>query len=165
LALVLYLVRHAIAEEPGPDWPDDAQRPLTADGIARMRRAVRGLDALDLRIDGILTSPLVRARQTADVLHEELSAHPRVDTFDVLAAGASPTAVIAALASWPTTARLALVGHEPDLGRLAARLIGARREVPFKKGAVCCIDTGGVPAPARGRLRWFAPPRLLRRLG
>lgn len=162
--MVLYLVRHAIAEERGPEWPDDTKRPLSAEGIARMREVVRGLDTLKLRIARILTSPLVRARQTADLLHDGLASHPRVEILQALAAGATPATVISALATQPADERLALVGHEPDLGQLAARLIGTRRPIPFRKGGVCCIEMDGLPASGAGALLWFAPPRLLRRL-
>ena len=68
----IYLVRHAIAAERGDDWPDDAKRPLTHGGAAKMRRISRGLRALDPAIDLIAASPLVRARQTAEILAEGL---------------------------------------------------------------------------------------------
>jgi phosphohistidine phosphatase len=162
--VVLYLVRHAIAEERGPEWPDDTTRPLSTHGITRMRDVVRGLGTLKLPITRILTSPLVRARQTADLLHDGLASHPPVEILHALAAGATPAAVLTALSAQPAAEHLALVGHEPDLGHLAARLIGTRRPIPFRKGAVCCIEIEGIPTPGAGALLWFAPPRLLRRL-
>ena len=64
----LYLIRHALAEERGDKWPDDSRRPLTAGGIAKMKKTARGLARLDIRLDVILTSPLVRTRQTADIV-------------------------------------------------------------------------------------------------
>ncbi len=72
----LYLVRHAIAAERGEQYPDDAKRPLTTQGMTRFRKAVRGLAELDVEVDLILTSPFVRARQTADILSEQLRGHP-----------------------------------------------------------------------------------------
>src|SRR5258706_7668086 len=70
----LYLVRHGVAEERGDAWPDDAKRPLTDEGISRMRKVTRGLAELGVSLDLILTSPLVRARQTAEILAAGL--HP-----------------------------------------------------------------------------------------
>ena len=66
----LYLVRHAIAAERGDEWPDDSKRPLTEAGINRFKEAVEGLAWLDVGIDEIFTSPLVRAKQTATLMSE-----------------------------------------------------------------------------------------------
>lgn len=159
----LYLVRHAAAGRRGPAWPDDRLRPLTPDGRRRFRRVVRGIAAHGARIDLVLTSPLVRARQTADLLAAAFGA-PRAVVLPALAPGGTPARVVAALARRRSAARrIALVGHEPDLGSLAAWLIGAREPLAFKKGGVCRID---VPWPPRqnGRLVWFATPGMLRRL-
>jgi phosphohistidine phosphatase len=161
----LYLVRHAVAEERGPAWPDDAKRPLSADGADRMRRAVRGLDRLlDVPIDRILTSPLTRALQTAEILAEGLRAHPDVVEFEELTPGTPSAAVARALTAVTRLKGLALVGHEPDLGRLAAWLLGTRTPPPFKKGAVCRIDAETWPPDRGSRLIWFVTPRMLRRL-
>src|SRR5918996_4259268 len=112
----LYLVRHAIAAERGDDWPDDDKRPLTERGIARFREAVNGLKALDVELDEIFTSPLVRAKQTADLLAAGVKGKPSVKLLDALAPGHSPAAVLAQLAKSAKRRRIALVGHEPGLG-------------------------------------------------
>jgi phosphohistidine phosphatase len=156
----LYLVRHAIAAERGPRWPDDTKRPLTSEGITRFREVVRAFAALDPEIQVVLTSPLVRAAQTAALLAEGLNPHPEIQSADALAPGGSARAIAAALAR-TRRKRIACVGHEPDLGQLAARLIGASRPLEFKKGGICRIDLERPAGP--GHLAWFAPPRLLRR--
>jgi phosphohistidine phosphatase len=165
-----YLVRHAIAEERGAAWPDDAQRPLSADGATRMKLAVRGLAALDVTIDQVVSSPLVRALQTADLLarglHRRASGRrpAEVLTLPELAPGGAPEVAMGAVAAATDASAVALVGHEPDLGLLAAWLLGADRPVPFKKGAVCRIDVRRWPVRAgAGQLIWFAPPKMLRR--
>lgn len=167
---VCYLVRHAIAEERGSAWPDDALRPLSAGGVTRMTLVVRGLAALDVTIDQVVSSPLVRARQTADLLvgglHRRASGRrpAEVIALPALAPGAAPDVTMAAVATATDASAVALVGHEPDLGLLAAWLLGADRPLPFKKGAVCRIDVRRWPARAgAGQLIWFAPPKLLRR--
>lgn len=160
----LYLVRHAIAAERGEDWPDDAQRPLTERGIARFKEAARGLEALDVDIDEIFTSPLVRAKQTADLLAAAVKNKPPVKILDALAPGHSPTAVLAQLAKAAKRRRIALVGHEPGLGELAAHLIGAGRALPFKKGGACRIDVESLTSRRSGGLIWFVTPKVLRKL-
>src|SRR5687768_7039978 len=80
----IYLVRHAIAAVRGPQWPDDDLRPLTDRGISRFKKAVEGLAAMDLVVDEVLTSPLVRARQTADLLASGLPDHPPVKVLEAL---------------------------------------------------------------------------------
>jgi len=90
----LYLVRHAIAAERGDEWPDDSKRPLTETGINRFKEAVEGLAWLDVDIDEIFTSPLVRARQTADLLAAALHPRPTVKVLDALAPGHAAGAVM-----------------------------------------------------------------------
>ena len=163
--LELYLVRHGVAAERGKEWPDDSKRPLTTDGIARLRRSARGLNAIGVSFDQIVTSPLVRTRQTADVLAEELKGKPPIVTADALAPAGSSAAVMQELAKHVRLARVALVGHEPNLGELAAQLIGARTPIEFKKGGMCRIDFDTLPPKGGGMLRWFHTPKMLRKLG
>jgi phosphohistidine phosphatase len=160
----LYLIRHAIAAERGDAWPDDAKRPLTDEGIARMRKAARGLARLEVAIDVILTSPLVRARQTAEIVAAALDSRPSLVAIESLAPGASYAALMTDLEKHARKARLALVGHEPGLGEVAGRLVGSRHAIEFKKGAVCRIDVDHVPVTGPGQLRWFLTPRILRAL-
>ena len=163
--LELYLIRHGVAAERGEDWPDDSKRPLTSDGIAKLRKEARGLAALDVAIEQIVCSPLVRTRQTADVIAETLKSKPGVVTSDALAPAGTPAAVIQELSKYVRKSGVALVGHEPNLGELAAHLIGARHAIEFKKGAVCRIDFEVLPPKGSGQLRWFVTPKMLRRLG
>jgi phosphohistidine phosphatase len=160
----LYLVRHAIAEERGAAWPDDAKRPLTPDGIGRMKKATRGLARLDVTIDVILTSPLVRARQTAEILAAGLDPHPAIVTSDALAPGGSYAALVADIEKLGRKPHVALVGHEPGIGELAARLLGSRHPIEFKKGAICRIDLEELPPSGPGDLRWMLTPKILRAL-
>lgn len=167
-SLELYLVRHAVAELRGPDFPDDAERPLTPDGSARFTRAVAGARALGLEFDVVLSSPYARARETAQILCAGLRPKPALLLVDALAPGQKPADVLAAVTRQASVGRgatrLALVGHEPDLGELAARLLGARGIVEFKKGAICRIDVDRALPAGPGTLRWLLPPRVLRGL-
>jgi phosphohistidine phosphatase len=160
-AIQIYLVRHAVAAERGDAWPDDSKRPLTPKGVQRFRRVVQGLRRLGVVPDIVLTSPFVRAMQTAEILAEGITPHPSVVGAESLAPGGSHASFAEDLGRHAKATRIACVGHEPDLGQLAARLIGARRPLAFKKGGVCRIDLEAPNGP--GHLVWFAPPRLLRR--
>jgi phosphohistidine phosphatase len=163
--LELYLIRHGIAEERGDDWPDDSKRPLTREGIAKLKKSARGLSALGVTIEQIVASPLVRTRQTADVVAGSLKNKPAVVTSDALAPDGTPADVVEEIAKHARKGPLALVGHEPNLGELAAHLIGAHAPIEFKKGGMCRIDVDALPPQGHGALIWFAPPRMLRKIG
>ena len=161
--LELYLIRHGLAAERGSDYPDDSKRPLTAEGIARLRKEAKMLARFDVDFDLIISSPLVRAKQTAEVFAQALASHPTVTLSDALAPAGTPAAVFQELGKHMRKARIALVGHEPNIGELAARLIGTRTAIEFKKGAICRIDFEVFPPKGTGLLRWFIPPRMLRK--
>jgi phosphohistidine phosphatase len=167
-SLELYLVRHAVAALRGPEYPDDAVRPLTPEGIDKCRHAVMGLRELGVALDLVLTSPYTRAQETASLVAAGLRPKPRVTVVEALAPGHRPAQVMAAVESHAqagrNVSRIALVGHEPDLGELAARLLGAKGVIAFKKGAVCRIDVDRAMPLGPGTLRWFLPPRALRGL-
>jgi phosphohistidine phosphatase len=161
----IYLVRHAIAAERGDEWPDDAKRPLTTRGIARFKEVVAGLAELEAGVDEIFASPLVRAKQTAALLAAGLPGKAPIKTLDALAPGHSPSAVMHELARAAKRHRVALVGHEPGLGELAAHLIGASRALPFRKGGIACIHLQSFTSRRAGELQWLAMPKMLRGLG
>lgn len=158
----LYLIRHAVAEERSDAWPDDSKRPLTAGGMVRMRKAARALARLGGSFDVILTSPLVRARQTAEIVAEAFRERPHIVNVEALAPGGTYHALEAELEKQSKRTRIVLVGHEPGIGELAARLAGCRHPFTFKKGAVCRIDVDELPPTAPGTLRWFVTTRILR---
>src|SRR5262245_35751700 len=113
----LYLVRHAIAED-SSSTGRDADRALTREGEAKMRRIAQGLRAIELRLDLILTSPYRRAAETADILAAVLGSVERQVVAELAAAG-DTGALLAAMRPYRQMAAVALVGHQPDLGHLA----------------------------------------------
>ena len=163
-AKALYIVRHAIAGERGPEFPDDTRRPLTEDGIARFRKVVAGLADLGVEPDVVLSSPLVRARQTADLLSKGLRGHPAVVETGALAPDATLEALMTELRRHARQGAIALVGHEPRLGEITARLLGCPGRLEFRKGGVCRLDVDRFPPTGPARLQWFAPPKLLVRI-
>ena len=163
-SIELYLVRHAIAADRGDEWPDDSKRPLTTRGVSRFKESVRGLTWLGVGIDEIFTSPLVRAKQTANLLAAAFKEKPPVKVLESLTPGHTPMSVMHELNKTAKRQRVALVGHEPALGELAAHLIGSQRAIPFKKGGVCRIDVESFTSRRPGELQWMIPPRILREL-
>ncbi len=161
----LYLIRHAIAAERGPNYPDDRERPLTSEGVARFKQVVEGLKKFDVKLELVLTSPLVRASHTAELLVAGVGGKPRLEQLEPLAPGGRMMQVLEAVAKYSKRAKhIALVGHEPDLGELAARLLRARGTIEFKKGAVCCLELDGAMPMGPGVLKWLLPPTALRRI-
>ncbi len=160
----LYLVRHAVAEERGAAWPDDEQRPLSRDGIRRFKRAARGLASVLPKIDTLLTSPLVRTCQTAEILAHALSPSPKLTPFEHLRPDTTAGDAIAALRARPATGAVVLVGHDPMLSELAGALLHLQGPLEFKKGAAMAIVSREFGARGPARLEWFLPPRILRGL-
>lgn len=128
-----------------------------------MRTAAVGLGVVAALPTQVLSSPLVRARQTAEILHKE-AGWPVATMVQVLAPGQPLARVLEAIAQRPSK-RLAIVGHEPDLGRLLAHCViegAGTMRLEFKKGGVACVTFAGAFIPGRGRLRWMLTPRALR---
>jgi phosphohistidine phosphatase len=162
----LYLIRHGLAAERGESYPDDTKRPLTSKGIQRLRQEGKALVALDVTFDVILTSPLVRTRQTAEALAASFREPPPIVNSQALAPGGTHNAILEELAKQShRRKRIALVGHEPGIGELAARLLGLRKALEFKKGGIAQIDVPALPMAGPGQLRWFLTPRILRKIG
>ena len=160
----LLIVRHAIAfERDRRRWPDDAARPLSPVGIRRSRKTSSGLKIFCKAPDRVLTSPLIRARQTAKIL-TEFAGWPRADMAPQLEPGEGAQAVLALLAKDRST-RIAIVGHQPDLSALIAACLlkeGSTLRIELKKNAVACLSFDGEVRAGRAVLKWLATPRLLR---
>jgi phosphohistidine phosphatase len=163
----VYLVRHAIGEQrDSARWPDDAERPLSARGVARFRIAARGLRRLVPQVDAVHASPYTRARQTAELLHAE-TGWPAAQPCPLLAANRPPADALPLLQTATPPASVALVGHEPFLSSLASLLVSGDERVlrlELKKGAVALLGCAGRPAPGTALLRWSVSPRVLRLL-
>jgi phosphohistidine phosphatase len=163
----LYVMRHGLAVTRGSvRFSDDAERPLVPEGKEKMREIAGGLKRMGFEVDWIVSSPLVRAVETAGIIAESLASSVPVDVCDAMRPGGSPEALLAFLAKRPNCRRVLVVGHEPDLSELAARLIGAggHANLGFKKGGCCMISFDEFPPKSPGQLVWWLTPRLLRKL-
>ena len=162
----LLLIRHAIAHERDPRrWRDDGARPLSAVGKKLARKAAAGLKELGRPPDRLMASPLLRARQTAQIL-TDVADWPHAEVTSELEPGQPPRAILGLLGR-DRRKRVALVGHQPGLGLLlAVCLLGEDASLPLqlKKNAVACLSFSGSPRPGRGTLQWLAAPRMLRGL-
>jgi len=154
----LYFLRHGIAADAGPAGMGDAGRPLTKEGIAKMQAGARGMRRLDLRLDALLSSPLVRARETAAIVARELGLE--LQLADELAPGCEIGQLFALLGEHRAAERVMLVGHEPDFSILIGALTGGG-QVLMKKGGLGRVDIERLEQGA-GTLTWLLPPRILR---
>ena len=163
----LLIVRHAIAfERDRQRWSDDGARPLSPAGIRRARKAAAGLKTFGKAPDRVLTSPLIRARQTAQIL-TDIAGWPQAEEASELSPGEPVPAVLTLLGKYHSR-RVAVVGHQPGLGDLLTLcLLGSGKSLPveIKKNAILCISFEGSPHAGHAALEWLATPRMLRGLG
>jgi phosphohistidine phosphatase len=158
----LLIVRHGIAVEPGMPGMKDEERPLTEEGMQKFKEVARGLAELLPRPDVLLTSPLVRARQTAEIAAAAWGKlRPMVEPR--LAAGARPETILRAVYEHHGAALVGTFGHEPDCSSLLAHLLGTPHSgrLAFKKGGAALVKLGERPREA-ATLLWFVPSRVLR---
>jgi len=153
----LYFLRHGLAGDHSEGQGDDTKRPLTDEGKAKMKRTAATLAALDLGLQVILTSPLVRAKQTAAFVARELNC-PLVEDKR-LAPGFNDEQLQHILLDHPDADTLMLVGHEPDFSETISALIGGGRVV-CKKGGLALVELPNAHSK-RGELVWLVPPKVL----
>ena len=162
----VFLVRHAIAyERDRTRWPDDALRPLTPGGKDKFRRAARGLARHLPRNVVLLSSPYVRARDTAQILAKALRRTKVVECAEL--ASHEPASKAFELLRGRKEKAVVLVGHEPNGSAFLAAALGgaqARLKIEFKKGGAALIVFPKTIAPGQATLCWMLPPRLLRAL-
>lgn len=160
----LYIIRHAIAVDEGmPGYEDDSQRPLTDKGRKKMRQIAKGLRALGVEFDLILSSPYVRARETAEVLADVFKMKKKLAFSDNLIPMGEPELLIAEINEKNSVLSLALVGHEPHLSTLVSMLTAGSRKVDItlKKGGVCYLSADDLHQEHRATLEWLLTPGIL----
>jgi phosphohistidine phosphatase len=161
----LYLLRHGIAVESGPaGYTSDSERPLTAKGKDRLRAAARAMKQLDVSFDLILSSPLLRAKQTAEIIAKDLRLRKRLALADDLAPAGNPRLLIQQLNRIrPEPKNVLLVGHEPYLGKLIALLTAGNTslEIDFKKGGWCKLEADFLLYGRCAKLVWLLTPRQM----
>ena len=161
--MILYIVRHAIAEAQGVT---DAERELTKEGIERMEKAAAGLRSLGIAPEIILTSPYVRARQTAEILVDAFGSKPSLKVTPALVPHGNRAELYREILKQDGIGEIMLVGHQPSLGKIAGEIAwgSAEHALDLKKGGACAIELDKITAPPRGILLWLMPPAILRKI-
>jgi phosphohistidine phosphatase len=159
----LYIIRHGLAGEHGdPRYPDDRLRPLTEEGRKRFADTMKHLAGVGFQPQVVATSPLVRCRQTAEIVVDRVRGKPKLIELPALEPGSDLDAII----NWTNEQskdEVAWVGHAPDVNHLAASLLGPRSEtaIRFTKGAILCIAFEGDVARGAGELQWLVTAKVL----
>lgn len=160
----LYILRHGIAVEHGAaGYEDDDQRPLTGKGERKIWVITEAMKALEISFDSILSSPLVRARQTAEIVAEALKAKKRMELTDTLSPQESAKPLIEYLDEQGSVDDVLLVGHEPFLSRLISLLISGDSEssILLKKGGFCKLSTQELRHGQCATLEWLLTPKQM----
>jgi phosphohistidine phosphatase len=164
----LFFLRHGKAEPRGPKWRPDSKRPLTREGERRTAEVARGIQALGLSFDLILTSPYVRALRTAEILAEVYGAKKLFETSNLVVEADPKTIVDEINENFAAIEQIALVGHEPFMTRLISTLIsgqGAAVAIDLKKAGLCKLSIQKLTLGKCARLNWLLTPRQLARVG
>jgi phosphohistidine phosphatase len=165
----LYIVRHAIAVEEGAaGYESDSERPLTDKGRKKMRQVAKGLRSLGVDFDLILSSPYVRARETAEILVDVFKMKKKITFTENLIPMANPELFIEEINQTYSVDSIAVVGHEPHLSTLIGILIAenAKIDVTLKKGGVCYITADDLHHnDHRATLEWLLTPGILTDIG
>jgi phosphohistidine phosphatase len=161
------LLRHGIAVERDEWEGPDADRPLTEYGAKRVRQVVAGLNRLDVQPTHVLSSPLIRAIETARIAHRLLRVGSAMHIVDELLPDAPPNRLLSILHKLPPESRVMCIGHEPQLGMAASVLLSERvsASFPLKKAGACLIELPIQVKPGQGVLRWWLTPSQLRAMG
>lgn len=161
----LYLVRHAIAED-SADYEDDSLRPLTEKGREKMKKIAAALKELGAAPDLIVSSPYLRASQTAAILAKELKYREELAYSDSLVPMGVPDDMIGEINEKYAVDELMLVGHEPSLSALAGVLLAGNADIAIdlKKGGVCCLSVDDLRYDRKAVLEWLITPKIATRL-
>jgi phosphohistidine phosphatase len=160
----LYIVRHAIAVERGTSgYEDDSQRPLTDAGAKKMKKIAMGIHQLGIELDVILTSPYVRARDTAKILAERFDMTDRIYFSDNLIPSGNFESLVFEIHEKYDLANIALVGHVPMLSSLISWLTTGDTDarITFKKGGVAYLASDSLYQDGRATLEWLLPPSIM----
>jgi len=165
----IYVIRHAEAHPLGQKNAfSDEKRSLTGEGRDRMRDAAKGLGVLGVELDLILSSPLARAIETAEIVAAALGVSKKeIVQTDNLKPGALVDELFSEIKKHTGVESLALVGHEPDLSGIISRILQGQGHVlvNLKKGCACCLNVTETVPTLRGSLVWLLTPKHLRMLG
>ncbi|HLK04919.1 MAG TPA: phosphohistidine phosphatase SixA [Candidatus Acidoferrum sp.] len=164
--MLLYLVRHGIAiDREDPKCPAEAERYLTEEGIKKTKEVARGVAAIAEEADLFLSSPYVRAMQTAELFASAFDfPKEKIRKTELLLPGADAGALFREIAKQKDAEAVFCFGHAPHLDEVIAAVLGSKRDATsLKKAGVACLELRRV-APPTGILAWLATPKILKNL-
>ena len=164
----LYIIRHAIAIDEGtPEYDNDSERPLSDKGKKKMRQIARGLRALGVDFDLILSSPYLRAKETAEILEDVFKLKKDIEFSDNLIPMGDPDLLISEMNEKYRPNSVALVGHEPHLSALIGLLVSenAGVDMTLKIGGVCRLSADDLHHARKATLEWLLTPGILVEIG
>jgi phosphohistidine phosphatase len=163
--MILYIVRHAIALPHGTPGIAEDDRPLTDDGITKMKKAAAGLRELGAAPEIILSSPLTRAKKTAEIVQEVYGQKTPLLLVEALAPSGNRLEVYREIRNHKDADSLMLIGHQPSLGEIAGEIAwgSAEHYVELKKGGACALELEEIRNIPRGTLLWLLTPSILRK--
>ena len=164
----IYIIRHAIAiDEDSSEYADDSQRPLTDKGRKKMRQIAKGLRSLGAEFDIILSSPYLRAHQTAEILADVFKTRHAMALSENLVPMGDPDLLIAEVNEKYTVDSIALVGHEPNFSSLIGLLVAENHgiDLTLKKGGVCRLSADDLHHTRKATMEWLLTPSILVELG
>jgi phosphohistidine phosphatase len=160
----LHFLRHAIAADPAK-YRDDAERPLTSEGVQKMEKAAKGI-AAEFSFDRVVSSPYVRARQTAEIVMKAAGFEGKLQLSDAMTPDGDFKALARLAATFGDDESVLLVGHQPSISRFVSELVAGRPDasIDFKKGALCRVELLQKD-PFSGVLKAFLSPKYLQSMG
>jgi len=165
-AMNLYILRHGIAVEPGtPGYEKDSDRPLIPKGRRQLKQIAGAMKRMDLRFDLVVSSPLLRAEQTAEIITGSLKLEARSRISDALKPDGNPITLVRQLNELnPVPEAALLVGHQPNLSRLISLLTAGDTDlvVDLKKGGLCKLEAASLQPGRCAMLTWLLTPKQMR---
>ncbi len=160
----VYLVRHGQAHGIGGGIIRDSERTLTDEGKEETSQVAKGIRSIGVSLDILISSPLTRAKQTAEIFNAELGG--KLEVSDTLAPAVDFSRLYRFLNKFPNANEIMLVGHEPDVGDVVKSLSGGGLEfrLPFPQAAVCCVEVADLPPTMSGTIKWMITPSIICRL-
>lgn len=160
----IYLIRHSDAVEQGTSgYEDDSLRPLTKNGCGKTKKIASALKGLGVKPGIIVSSPYVRAKQTAEILAKKLKYKQELVFSDTLTPMGSADNIISEIIEKYSVDELVLVGHEPCFSKLIGTLITGNPDlaVNIRKGSICCLSADDLRKERKAILEWFLTPKIL----
>ena len=157
----IYILRHGHAQDPG-EGLNDFDRPLTEEGVEKINKLSLLFCKLDANLDMVLSSPYVRARQTAEIFVENLIPKPDLEMVDFLVSGTSSKEISRGLMEYSSCENILIVGHSPDLEVFLGKLIGAERVI-LKKGALAKVNFQN-DIELSGELEWLITSKIVKKI-